>query len=51
VSIDITERNARGARNYLARTIAGAPDNKVRLRLDGSNEEMDVSPSDLRLPK
>jgi hypothetical protein len=51
VSIDITERNARGARNYLARMIAGAPDNKVRLRLDGSNEEMDVSPSDVRLPK
>jgi hypothetical protein len=51
VSIDITERNARGARNYLARTIAGAPDKKIRIRLDGSDEELDVSPSDVRLPK
>jgi hypothetical protein len=50
VSIDINERNAHGARNYLARTIAGAPDKKVRVRLDGSDEELDVSPSAVRLP-
>jgi hypothetical protein len=51
VSIDINERSAHGSRNYLARTIAGAPEQEVRIRLDGSDEEMDVSPSDLRLPK
>jgi hypothetical protein len=51
VSIDINERSAHGSRDYLARTIARAPENKVRVRLDGSDEELDVSPSDVRLAK
>jgi hypothetical protein len=51
VSFDINERDARGSRDYLARTITGGPEGKVRVRLDGSNEELDVSPSDVRLPK
>jgi hypothetical protein len=51
VSFDINERDARGSRDYLARTITGAPEGKVRVRLDGSSEELDVNPSDVRLPK
>ncbi len=51
VSIEIVERDVHGSRDYLAKTIAGAPAGKVRVRLDGSNEELDVSPSHLRLPK
>lgn len=51
VSIEISERNAHGSRDYLARTIAGAPEGKVRVRLEGSHEELVVSPSDVRLPK
>lgn len=51
VSIDINERSAHGSRTYLARVIEGAPDDKVRVRLDGSGEEFDVSPTSVRLPK
>lgn len=51
ISIDINERCAHGARDYLGQTIAGAPPKKVRVRLDGSNEELDVSPSDVRVMK
>jgi hypothetical protein len=50
VSIEISERNARGSRDYQARAIAGASQGKVRVRLDGSQEELDVSPSSVRLP-
>ena len=51
VSIDIKERDAHGSRDYLGQTIAGAPTGKIRVRLEGSNEELDVHPSDVRLPK
>jgi hypothetical protein len=51
VSIDINERSAHGARDYLARAIAGAPHGQIRVRLEGSDEELDVSHSDVRLPK
>jgi hypothetical protein len=51
VSFDINERDAHGSRDYLARTIAGAPEGKVRVRLEGSNEELDVKPSSVQLPK
>lgn len=51
VSIAINERNAHGSRDYLARAIAGAPQGKVRVRLEGSQEELDVSPSSIHLPK
>lgn len=51
VSIDITERDAHGSRDYLALAIAGAPQGKVRVRLEGSQEELDVTPSSVRLPK
>jgi len=51
ISIDINERCAHGSRDYLGQTIAGAPPKKVRVRLDGSNEELDVDPSDIRVTK
>jgi hypothetical protein len=51
VSFAINERDAHGSRDYLARTIAGAPEGKIRVRLEGSNEELDVKPSDVQLPR
>jgi hypothetical protein len=51
VSLEIKTRNAHGFRSYLARTIGATQEGKVRVRLDGSNEEMDVSHISLRLPK
>jgi hypothetical protein len=51
VSIQITERDARGSRDYLAQAISGAPQGKIRVRLEGSQEELNVSPSSVRLPK
>jgi hypothetical protein len=51
VSIAIRERDMHGFRSYLARTVPGAPAGKIRVRLEGSSEELDVHPSDVRLPK
>jgi len=51
VSIRINERSAHGSRDYLARAISVAPKGDVRVRLEGSHEELDVSPSSVRLPK
>jgi hypothetical protein len=51
VSIDINERSAHGSRDYLAQTIAGAPEGKIRVRLEGSDEELDMKPSNVRPAK
>jgi hypothetical protein len=51
VSIAVNERNAKGSRDFLARALDGGAEDKVRVRLDGSGEELDVSPTRIRLPK
>jgi hypothetical protein len=51
VSIEINAKNAHGFRCYLARTIGTTQEGTVRVRLDGSNEELDVSHISLRLPR
>jgi hypothetical protein len=51
VSIEINARDAHGFRDYLAHAIGAAAAGKVRVRLAGSNEELDVHVTSVRLPK
>jgi hypothetical protein len=42
VSLDYSDRNSRGSRSYLARSLGAADGDKLRVRLDGSNEEVEA---------
>jgi hypothetical protein len=42
VSLEISDRNVHGFRYYLARSVGEGDSGKLRVRLDGSNEDIDV---------
>ena len=46
-----TGKNAKFVRNYQATVIGVVSDGKVRIKLDGSHEEIDVKPDRIHVPK
>ena len=42
VAVDYSDRNSGGSRSYLARSLGAGQGDKLRVRLDGSNEEIEA---------